>query len=271
MTTRQRISLLNEKKRCKLLHINVLVTFFQTRRQLEAKRRGTSFITPGCALRIALHKVSPRTDRRALITVILKVKSLNRPSPEFQIVQVWRDGDRIRKMIRVESGIFWMGALWHRKTDCEWHSTTGVGFLSVSAVSHTQTQPEVGRWGWSLCLLLRGCYSPRWITYSQKIILDIGGCRQRSGSDSSSLCSRGLSGDLMQPLAAMLSLLTRSEDKVWTTILAMKWLPTFWNGQWNQSDDIDTSFWPVCVGNVYKWTVWRRDGESQMMEAKSVE
>lgn len=83
-----------------------------------------------------------------LITVILKVKSFNNPPPEFQIVQVWRDGDGKRKMIRVESGIFWMDALWHHKTDCEWLSLT-----SVCAVTLSQ------RWSWSLCCL-RGCYSP---------------------------------------------------------------------------------------------------------------
>lgn len=65
-------------------------------------------------------------SRRVLITVILKVKSSNNPPPEFQTVQVWRDGDRKRKMIRVESGIFWMDALWHHETDCEWLSLTSV-------------------------------------------------------------------------------------------------------------------------------------------------
>lgn len=57
----------------------------QPRQQLEAKRCGTSFITPSCALKFALHKVSPQTDLWALITAILKVKSFNSPSPEFQI------------------------------------------------------------------------------------------------------------------------------------------------------------------------------------------
>lgn len=100
------------------------------------KPSGTSFITP----RFALHKVSLPTDRRVLITVILKVKSFNSSPPDFQIVQVWRDGDRKRKMIRVESGIFWMDALWLHETDCEWLSWT-----SECATTHSQ------RWGWSLC------------------------------------------------------------------------------------------------------------------------
>lgn len=113
---------------------------FQSRRQLSAKLCGTGFITPGCAPRFALHKVSRPTDRRVLITVILKVKSFNSPPPEFQIVQVWKDGDRKRKMIRVEFGIFWMDALCHHKTDCEWLSLT-----SVCAATQSQ------RWGWRLC------------------------------------------------------------------------------------------------------------------------
>lgn len=121
---------------------------FQSRRQLSTKLRGTRFITPGCAPRFALHKVSLPTDRRVLITVILKVKSFNSPPPEFQIVQVWRDGERKRKMIRVESGIFWMDALWHHETDCE-----GLSLTSVCDVTQSQ------RWGCRLCCL-RGCYSP---------------------------------------------------------------------------------------------------------------